>query len=355
MSDDTGDVQESIGNEGVTQSGAIDSLTKLRDVLSHNYTRYTLGGLFIILIPTFTGTFLAAEILLFSVFTLGYILLLGYTGEISFGHSAYIGAGAYATIIALHQVTANFYIAGLIGILSASILGAIFGALSLRRRGIYFAMITLALAQMFYYIVFQWKSITGGLNGISIPITTSASIGPFAPLSSSSDLYIAIAVLFVVLFAVVRRVLRSPYGRTVISIRENEERMRNLGYHTNRYLWTTFILSAAISGVAGVLYAALFAFVAPSVAYWTMSGEVVMMTLMGGMRTLGGAIVGAFLLTYLSDMLTVWTDEWRLFFGAAVIVLVLFAPQGVYGLYLDFVKGRISKLDTEDIIDQLKP
>lgn len=294
------------------------------------------GGL--VLLPVVAGSFLANRIVVFAVFVVGFNLLVGYTGEISFGHAAYFGLGAYGTILAVHHLTANVYAAMAVGTLVATAAGGAVGALSLRRRAIYFAMITLAFAQMVYHIVFRWTGFTGGSNGIGLPPETSAAVGPVDPLGGGAGFYPVGLVVLGLTWLGVRRVVRSPFGRALVSIRENEARATHLGLRTSRLLWVAFAMSALISGVGGALFALLFTFIAPGQLYWVTSGEVVLMALLGGIGTLGGPLVGAAAFIVLRDTLTQLTNDWRIFFGAVVVVVVLFAPQGVWGRYQEWTE-----------------
>ncbi|WP_435366071.1 branched-chain amino acid ABC transporter permease [Haloarchaeobius sp. DYHT-AS-18] len=283
--------------------------------------------------PVLFGWTIAGEVLVFAVFAVGYNLLLGYGGELSFGHAAFFGVGAYGTLLFTQHVVQNLYLGIIAGTIIAALTSVVIGVISLRRRGIYFAMITLALAQIVYYVVFQWKDVTGGLNGLSLPLF-DASLGPIDPATGGADFFVFGFLVLVLVWFAVRRVVRSPFGRTLTAIRENEARARHLGYDVNRFLFGSFVISGAISGVAGGLYATLYGFVTPDILFWLISGEVVLITLLGGIGTLGGPVVGALVFLSLQELLTEHaTDDWRLVFGAVIMLVVLFAPRGVYGLY----------------------
>lgn len=283
--------------------------------------------------PVLFGWTVAGEVLVFAVFAVGYNLLLGYGGELSFGHAAFFGVGAYGTLLFTQHIMQNLYLGIVVGTVLAALTSVLIGIISLRRRGIYFAMITLALAQIVYYIVFQWKDVTGGLNGLSLPLF-DASLGPIDPATGGVDFFIfGFFVLTFVWFAV-RRVVRSPFGRTLTAIRENEARARHLGYDVNQFLFGSFVISGVVSGIAGGLYATLYGFVTPDILFWLISGEVVLITLLGGIGTLGGPVIGALVFLSLQELLTEHaTDDWRLVFGAVIMLVVLFAPRGMYGVY----------------------
>lgn len=309
---------------------AANPLTPARRWLTRK--RVAIGVTFVVL-PFAVGNFLANQILVFAVFVMGFNLLLGYTGEISFGHAAYFGLGAYGTILAMHHLTPNAYVAMVIGVLTAVSAGAVFGAFSLRRRAIYFAMITLAFAQMVYHVVFRWTGFTGGSNGIGVPIDANAAIGPFDPMGGGPGFYLFGLVILGAAWLGVSRVVRSPFGRVLVAIRENEERAAHLGFETTNFLWVAFLMSTLLSGVGGALFALLFTFTAPGQLYWVTSGEVVMMALLGGIGTLGGPIVGAGAFIILHDTISSYTNEWRIVFGLLIVFVVLYAPRGIWGTY----------------------
>lgn len=310
---------------------AIIPLPALRDGLTRKHIAIAVTFL---LLPFLVGTFLANQILVFAVFVLGFNLLLGYTGEISFGHAAFFGLGAYGTILAMHHVTPNAYAAMVVGVLTAAAAGAVIGAFSLRRRAIYFAMVTLAFAQMVYHVVFRWTGFTGGSNGIGVPQDATAAIGPFDPLGGGPGFYVFGLTVLGATWLGVRRVVRSPFGTVLIAIRENEERAMHLGFDTTNFLWGAFLMSTLLSGIGGALFALLFTFTAPGQLYWVTSGEVVMMALLGGIGTLGGPIVGAGAFIILHDTISSITNEWRVIFGLLIVFVVLYAPEGIWGTYL---------------------
>lgn len=305
-------------------------------------------------LPFLVGDFLAKQVVVFAIFVLGYDLLVGYAGEISFGHAAYFGLGAYGTILAMHYLTPNAYVAMAVGVLVAGLVGAIFGAFSLRRRAIYFAMITLALAQMIYHIVFRWTGFTGGSNGIGIPQGARAAIGPLEPMGGGLGFYpLALALLAVCWFGV-RRIIRSPFGQILVAIRENEERATHLGFRTTRFLWIAFVMSTLLSGLGGALFALLFTFTAPGQLYWVTSGEVVMMALLGGIGTLGGPIVGAGAFIIIQDTFSSLTNEWRILFGIIIVFVILYAPEGIWGTYKNRVRETGDALAPRALLERLR-
>ena len=302
------------------------------------------SAIFIIsVLPLVLGAISSGHIIIFAILVLGYNLLLGYGGQMSFGHSAYFGMGAYGTVIFMKHITANFYFGLFFGVIVATVLALIFGYVSLRRRGIYFAMITLALAQMVYFTILQVRPITGGQNGLYIP-DVNAPILFFHPLESDLHFYIFTALLFVLSWFAIRRIIRSPYGRILVATRESETRTRNVGFDTDKILLIAFTLSGVFSGLAGGLYAAHFEFIAPEIVFWTLSGEIVFIAIIGGTGTLGGPLTGALIFVLISESLTDLTSLWQIPFGALIVTIVLVAPQGIYGI-LSSLPSRLASLN----------
>jgi branched-chain amino acid transport system permease protein len=294
-----------------------------------------IAGIFLAL-PFVLSPFTASHVIPLAIIAIGYNLLLGYGGELSFGHAAFYGGGAYLTI-KWAEVLPNLYVAVLLGVVTVGIFAIPFAYLSLRRRGLYFAMITLALAQMVYVIVNQATSVTGGSNGLVLPLGPGdAALGPLEVLGNYWVFYGFALVLLAVVYLAVYRITSSPFGRALVAIRESEDRARHLGYPVNKLLLVTFVMSGLLGGLAGALHASLYAFISPSLLFWTMSGEIVIITILGGIGTRGGPVVGAIVFTILSDTLSQMTDIWPLFFGAIFVVIVMLAPQGIFGLYKQY-------------------
>jgi branched-chain amino acid transport system permease protein len=298
--------------------------------MSRQTLRYLLLGLGLIvalLLPQVIYPVLALDILVWGLFAVSLDLLLGYSGLLSFGHAAFWGSAAYAAGYVAKQLGLAFPVAVLLGVLTAVVLALPIGYLSVRRSGIYFSMVTLAFAQMVFYIVNQWRGVTGGENGLqSIPRTF-----PGLDLSNGTTFYYA-ALPFVLLgLAIAYRVVHSPFGHVVCAIRDNEARARALGYATERYKLLIFVISAALSGLAGSLFGLGHGFAALEVVHWTTSGTVVMMTILGGISTLWGGLVGAALVLLLRDWLSTWTDAWGVITGAIFVLVVLSFRQGIWG------------------------
>lgn len=287
---------------------------------------------------------LATQVLIFGLFALGFNLLYGYTGLLSFGHAAYYGLGAYGTGIALARLhVTSLWSAVVAGLLLAGLGGAVIGFFCLRRRGIYFAMLTLAFAQLLYFVGFHLASVTGGDDGLrGIPQLRLGLPGITVALDSPSRFYYFCFVLVGLAVAVLKRILDSPFGAVLQAIRENSDRAVACGYDINRAKLLSFTFSAMFAGLAGSLDALRLTVVPIESLYWTTSGQVVMMTLLGGAGTFFGPFVGAATYLVLEDRLSVFTESWPLVIGAIFSAFVLFLPRGIWGTLTGGFHGRQS-------------
>ncbi len=274
-------------------------------------------------------TALASEILIFAIFAMAYDLMLGYAGMLSFGHAMFFGLGAYTTGLILTRL----YPSVVVGLFAAALVGSLaaypIGFLSIRRRGIYFTMVTLAFSQLFYFIAFKWASLTGGDDGLQhVP---RPFLGPLR-LQSEITLYYFILFLAIVSLVILLRVVNSPFGKTLQALRENKDRALSIGYDIDRFKLVTFIISGFFSGLAGGLYALLLNFVPLSSLYWTTSGDVVVMTVVGGMGTLVGPVIGAAGTILLRDILSNFTESWNTVMGLLFMASVLGFQGGIMGI-----------------------
>jgi branched-chain amino acid transport system permease protein len=270
----------------------------------------------------------ALDIACWALFAVALDLLLGFCGLLSFGHAAFWGSSAYATgLVAIHTGL-PFPVAVLAGALVAMALALPIGLLSVRRTGIYFAMVTLAFAQTIYFAANQWGSVTGGENGLQgVPRELGG-------LDLSEPFYFYYAALPMIMAGMVLawRIVRSPFGRVLVAIRDNPARVRALGYPVERYEVLAIVLSAGLAGIAGGLFAVSHGFASLQEVYWTTSGKVVIMTVLGGIGTLWGAVIGAALLVLLEDQLaTAGFDGINLVTGAVFVVVVLLFRRGILG------------------------
>lgn len=281
---------------------------------------------------------LASEVLIFALFAMAYDLVLGYSGMLSFGHAAFFGLGAYSTGILLIRVSPSIPLA-LAGSVFIGSLAALFvGYASIRRHGIYFAMITLAFAQMFYFIAFKWTGLTGGDDGLQgVP---RAHLGPI-DLSSEMNFYYFILFFVVISTMIMLRVVNSPFGKTLQALRENRDRTLSIGYDVNRFRLIAFVISGFFSGLAGGLYALLQNFVPLGSLYWSTSGDVVVMTLTGGMGTILGPALGALVIILLRDIISNYTESWSFFMGLIFMGTVLGFRGGIIGVLRDKLKLKI--------------
>ena len=278
---------------------------------------------------------LAVNVLVYGVLAMGYNLLFGYTGLLSFGHAAFFGAGAYVTGIAIGQFGVPWYAAVVLGIAGGGCLALAIGALSIRTRGIYFSMVTLALAQLVYHVALQASSWTGGENGLRG--FTVANVDLFGWrvnfLDPVNKYYILMAFAALALWFV-SRVLNSPFGAAIEAIRENETRARACGYDVERTKLLSFVLSGLICALAGAMSALHLAFVPLDVLHYQTSGMIVMMTLLGGASSFFGPFVGALAFLLMEDVFSLWTSHWQIIVGSIFIVFVLFLPKGIWGTFL---------------------
>ncbi len=302
------------------------------------------------LMPAVLSSFhmsILSEILIFGVFALSLNILVGFTGLVSLGHAAFFGVGAYAAGFVAKNLSANFLLTMLAAILIAVIVSAVIGFFSTRVSGFYFLMLTLAFSQMIYSFVYQWTSVTGGSNGLS-GIPSPNLIGSIS-ISNPVSLYFLILAVFLLVYFFVKRLLSSPLGKNFIGIRENETKMKAIGYNTVFYKNLAFIIAGGLGGVAGCLYTYFNGFVSPGDVYWTMSGSVLMMVIIGGSGTVIGPILGAALIILLETIVSSYTDLSMLIIGVIFILFVIFAPKGIMGIGESFsklFKAKMTMLST---------
>ncbi|WP_127131751.1 branched-chain amino acid ABC transporter permease [Georgenia sp. SYP-B2076] len=281
-------------------------------------------------LPWFIYPPVAMDIACWALFAVALDLLLGYGGLLSFGHAAYWGGSAYVTGLVAVHLGVPFPLAVLAGALAAMLIALPVGFLSVRRSGIYFAMVTLAFAQMLFFVANQWRDVTGGENGLqSVPKTF---FGIEAVETDSFYFYYAALPIIVAGLWCAWRIVHSPFGRVLVSIRDNPPRARALGYDVERYKVVAFVLSAGLAGLAGGLYAVSHGFVSLGEVNWTTSGKVVLIAVLGGIGTLWGGIVGAGIIIVLEDQLASSGFEGiGIITGSVFVVVVLLFRRGVWG------------------------
>lgn len=277
---------------------------------------------------------LFGKIMIMAIFAMSLDLLVGFTGLISLGHAAFFGVGGYMLwLLSPEYAPANLWISLPLAIAAAAVAALVVGFLVLRSSGVYFIMATLAFTQMFFYYVTGAKAL-GGSDGANIDSKPVARILGHLPfnLAHADDFYYVMLGLLVAIFLLLHVILRSPFGRVIVGIRSNEQRMRSLGFPTFRYKLASFVLAGAIAGLAGYFNAAQFGFVSPELFGWRLSGDVLMMVILGGSGTLYGPVLGAFALVLLQDRLTDMTKHWLLPMGLFIILAVLLLPRGIGGV-----------------------
>ncbi len=287
-------------------------------------------------LPTIGGyTALGSKILIYAIATMGLNLVLGFTGGLSFGQAAYFELGAYGAGMTLKYLAFSTPLAILIGTLVGGIAATLLGPLVMRRRGIYFAMITIAIGQLFYFVMVRWNNVTGGEDGLAGFSRQDIHLGPLdiPLLSSGSAFYYLVLVCFTIAVAVMWTILQSPLGHTWVAIRENRRRMEFLGIRVERYVWAAFAIAGFITAFAGSLNAMLFNFASPQDLHWILSGNFVIMIILGGMRSFFGPLIGVIIFVVAQDYLSSVTGNWMTFIGMIFVFIVLVFPKGILGIF----------------------
>jgi len=297
---------------------------------------YMMAGMAILLllvpfwIPLVGGyTDLASRVLIYALAAMGLNLLLGFTGGLSFGHAAYFGLGAYGTGLMLDYVTSSTLLAMLVGVLTGGLAALLLGPLAVRRRGIYFSMITIAIGQMFYFIAVRWNSLTGGEDGL-----TGYARQPIFGIPLGSVQFYYLVLFFFALGAwLLWTILNSPLGHTFVAIRENQKRLTFLGIRVERYIALSFAISGIICALAGSLNSLLDNFVSPDDLKYTLSGNFLIIAVLGGMRNFWGPLVGAIIFVLVQNYVSAVTQNWMTVLGLIFVLSVMFFPLGVLGFF----------------------
>jgi branched-chain amino acid transport system permease protein len=294
----------------------------------------------IVLLPLAVRPAIASEIWIFAMFGLGLNLILGYTGLLSFGQSTFFGSAAYVAGWLLKHYGINVFLALGVGAGVGALSAAVVGYLCVQRSGLYFIMLTFALNQMFYFIAYQWTTVTGGEDGMpGVPRPELLGIDFKDPLTY----YAFVSLLFLASLWVMKRIIESPLGKILQAIRENEVRAQAVGYNAARFKLIAFVIGGAFSGVAGVLYAMLFGIVPLEAIGFVTSGNVVFATLIGGSGSLYGPVIGSFVFIWLSESVSTLWARWPLLLGVAFVIVVLFLRGGVVEAWTRFWTWRSSK------------
>jgi branched-chain amino acid transport system permease protein len=331
------------------------SLQKVRTRLPAPWLRYALPGLLVlglVLVPAVIDRFLPSfylplvtEMLIMGLFAMGFDLLMGYTGMVSFGHAAFFGMGAYVTGLTMLRFGLPVLPAMILGVLGATVAAAFVGFFAIRLKSVYFALLTFAFSQIFYQIAITWTAFTGGFDGAALSMPMQ--IGPLN-LRDRATLYFFVLAIVLLCYLGARRVVQSPFGAVLLTVRENELRAATLGYHVARYKQVAFILSGLLGGIAGTLMVPYQKFISPDLLYWELSGLVIVMVLLGGMGTLWGPLVGGAAVVFLREWLTgvsLIGKHHLLPLGLIFVLLVIFAPNGLAGL---LARRRQPLLDDPD-------
>lgn len=310
---------------------------------------WVIAAVVLLLIPRFSvgsGTEFTSDILIFAIMAVGLYVQIGLLGLVNFGFSAFFGLGGYLGALLLMRGSHSLLISLPLTVVATALVAGVFGWIALKTREIAFTMITLTFAQLLYVLAIADDGWTGGVNGLSgiprpeLPKVIAQPLG--LSLDSDAGFYYFVLAMFVLILWFVHTLSRSRMGAVFAGIRENEERMIVLGYATQRYKLAGFVISGAIGGIAGYMNATLFGFTGPGSLFWTVSGEAILMVILGGAGSLLGPVVGAVLYVGLSHYAVSYTDHWRLFVGCAFIVLVIFAPQGIVRITQDGMRRLLS-------------
>jgi branched-chain amino acid transport system permease protein len=280
-------------------------------------------------VPSYYFTALLTQVLIFSIFTMALNLLAGYTGLPSLGHSALFGGGAYAAALLTKYVSNSIWLGYSAGILVAGMLAALFAFISLRTIQVYFLFITIALGQLVWAIVFGWRSFTrgdDGLPGIGNPVIWSSWT-----LSGGILYYYLALVLFAIVAFILYRIITSPFGHVLVGIRENESRIRHLGYNVWLYKFIAFVVSGLLTGLGGVTWAYYNGFVNPRDTSFELSAEALLIVILGGRGTLFGPLVGTIVVVMIKNIIAAFTQRWLFVLGVAYILTILYARSGIVG------------------------
>jgi branched-chain amino acid transport system permease protein len=278
-------------------------------------------------------TALGSKVLIYAIATMGLNIVLGFTGGLSFGQAAYFGLGAYGAGMTLKYLALSTPLAIVIGTLVGGIAATLLGPLVMRRRGIYFAMITIAIGQLFYFVMVRWNNVTGGEDGLAGFSRQPLHLGSLTiPLDGTNFYYLVLA-CFTLAVIVMWVLLQSPLGHTWVAIRENRRRVEFLGVRVDRYVWAAFAVAGFITAFAGTLNAMLFNFTSPQDLHWILSGNFVIMIVLGGMRSFFGPLLGVVIFVVAQDYLSSVTGNWMTFIGMIFVLIVLLFPKGVLGIF----------------------
>jgi len=288
--------------------------------------------------------FLLTEVLIMAIFATSFNLLLGYTGLVSFGQAAYYAVGAYTAALLIKNFSTSLWMTLAGGILSSLLVALVIGFFCVRLNRLYFSMLTMAFASMIFAIIFKWRSLTGGDDGISaIARPPLGLLGWEIPLNNPKVYYFFVLFLAGISIWIMKRIVESPLGYLLQANRDNSKRAEFIGIPIRSFRLIAFVIAGLFAGLAGSLYALLAGFVSPEIAFWAKSGDPVMMSLIGGFHSFFGPTLGAAIYTLLKDFIAIKTDNWILYLGIVLLVIVLVLPEGVLGAWKKWQMKRASK------------
>jgi branched-chain amino acid transport system permease protein len=296
----------------------------------------------LVALPSFVSVYqtqLLTYGLVFAIAALGFNLLLGYTGLLSFGHSAYFGLGAYsAAFMVKYFGIGSMEVFILFGLIAVGLVTAVFGYICVRHTRIFFSILALALSQVLWTLAYKFFWVTGGTDGLRVPFSSLTLVGGLVDFkgrgayqSFITYYYYYVLFLFCVATLLMWIIVHSPFGKALQAIRDNETRAQFLGIQVKRYRWFAFLISGIFTGLAGILWVPLNGLVTPDILYWPFSGEIVFMTVLGGFRSFTGPIVGAIVFNYLRTYAVASTEYWQMLLGIVLLILVMVLPTGIVG------------------------
>lgn len=289
----------------------------------------------LVVAPHVLSTFqrvLLTEILIWALFALAFDLLYGYTGMLSFGQATFFGFGSYAVTLGVLRWELGLWPALLLGVGVSAMVAGVVGFFAVRIRGHYFVIITVVFSLIFFFWALNWSWLTGGDDGLSFTVP-GLVLGPWElSLYDPVTNYYFVLGVAVAVFLFARRLVQSPLGKVFVGIRENEDRARLLGYDVERFKLLVFVIAGALSGLAGALYSVTFRYANARLMHWTVSGDAVVWTLVGGAGSLVGPVLGTGLLVVFTDYVSAWMEDYKIIIGAVIVLVVMAAPQGIVGL-----------------------
>ena len=297
----------------------------------------------VLLVPSFVSEYytrLAVEAMILAVFAMSLDIIMGYAGIASFGHAAYFGAGGYSLAVIVVHVADSVWLALLASAVVSGLLALLVGVLSIRAKGIYFAILTLAFAEVLYRIVFHTPFLGGSDGMVGLP-TPDLNLGLVKiNMKSTFNFYVVAAAFAYLSYLICRRIVRSPFGHVLMGVRENEDRVPFIGFNVKRYKITAFVISGILAGLSGGMFSLFKSFADTEQLHFLMSGKVIIMTLLGGLGTLIGPMVGAVFLTVFETILSSYFESYHIITGALFILVVIFFRKGLIGLVSGWGKER---------------